>query len=43
MQTRRDLLARSATIAGLLATAGLLPQAAHAAWAARVMEGVMAR
>ena len=29
---RRDMLAQSATLMGLLATAGLLPQAAHAAW-----------
>ena len=32
MQTRREMLAHSATVAGLLATAGLLPQAALAAW-----------
>ena len=32
MQTRRDMLAHSATVVGLLATAGLLPQAALAAW-----------
>ena len=32
MQTRRDMLASSATVAGLLATAGLLPTAAQAAW-----------
>ena len=32
MQTRREMLARSATVAGLLASAGLLPQAALAAW-----------
>ena len=32
MQTRREMLARSATVAGLLATAGLLPQSALAAW-----------
>ena len=38
MQTRRDMLARSATIAGLLATAGLLPQAAQAAWAQAAFE-----
>ena len=38
MQTRRELLARSATVAGLLATAGLLPQAAHAAWAQAAFE-----
>jgi len=30
--TRRNLLARSATLVGLLGTAGLLPQAAWAAW-----------
>ena len=29
---RRDMLAHSAALMGLLATAGLLPQAAHAAW-----------
>lgn len=29
---RRDMLAQSAALMGLLATAGLLPQAAHAAW-----------
>ena len=29
---RREMLAQSATLMGLLATAGLLPQAAHAAW-----------
>ena len=32
MQTRRDMLAHGATVAGLLATAGLLPQTALAAW-----------
>lgn len=32
MQTRRKMLTQSAQVAGLLATAGLLPQAAHAAW-----------
>lgn len=32
MQTRREMMARSATVAGLMAAAGLLPQAAHAAW-----------
>jgi sulfur-oxidizing protein SoxY len=32
MQTRREMLARSATVASLMAAAGLLPQAAHAAW-----------
>ena len=38
MQTRRDMLARSATVAGLLASAGLLPQAAQAAWAQAAFE-----
>lgn len=32
MQTRRDILAQSATVAGLLATAGMLPEPALAAW-----------
>ncbi len=32
MQTRRQLLTQSAALAGLLATAGLLPDPAHAAW-----------
>jgi sulfur-oxidizing protein SoxY len=32
MLNRRDLLAHSAKVAGLLATAGLLPQMAHAAY-----------
>ena len=32
MQTRRDMLAHSAQVAGLLAAAGLLPTAAQAAW-----------
>ena len=32
MQTRREALARSATVAGLLASAGMLPMAAQAAW-----------
>jgi len=32
MQTRREMLAHSATVAGLLATAGLLPGTALAAW-----------
>lgn len=35
---RRDLLARSAALMGLLATAGLLPQAAHAAWTQAAFE-----
>ena len=32
MKTRREMLATSATVAALLAAAGLLPTAAHAAW-----------
>ncbi len=32
MQTRREVLATSAQLAGLLATAGLLPSVAQAAW-----------
>ncbi|MFM2121452.1 MAG: hypothetical protein RL722_2920, partial [Pseudomonadota bacterium] len=32
MQSRRDMLARSAGVAGMLAGLGLLPQAAQAAW-----------
>ena len=32
MQTRREMLAHGATVAGLLASAGLLPQTALAAW-----------
>ena len=32
MQTRRDILRHSAAVAGLLATAGLLPREAQAAW-----------
>ncbi len=32
MQTRRDMLSTSATVAGLLAAAGLLPTPAQAAW-----------
>ncbi|MDZ7592960.1 MAG: thiosulfate oxidation carrier protein SoxY [Rubrivivax sp.] len=32
MPTRREVLAHGATVAGLLASAGLLPQAALAAW-----------
>ena len=33
MHTRREMLTTSATVAGLLATAGLMPATAHAAWA----------
>lgn len=32
MQTRRDVLVRSATVASLMAGAGLWPHAVHAAW-----------
>ena len=32
MQTRREMLARSATVASLLATAGFLPMTARAEW-----------
>ncbi len=32
MQSRREMLSKSATVAGLLATAGLLPAPAYAAW-----------
>jgi len=32
MQTRREMLAQSATVAGLMAAAGLLPSTALAAW-----------
>ena len=32
MQTRREMLARSATVAGLLSAAGFLPTSALAAW-----------
>jgi sulfur-oxidizing protein SoxY len=32
MQTRREMLTRSAQVAGLLAAAGVLPATAHAAW-----------
>jgi sulfur-oxidizing protein SoxY len=32
MQTRREMLTHSATVAGMLAAAGLLPSAAQAAW-----------
>ena len=38
MQTRRDMLVTSAQLAGLLATAGLLPTAAQAAWSAAAFE-----
>ena len=32
MPTRREMLAHGATVAGLLASAGVLPQTALAAW-----------
>ena len=32
MQTRREMMSRSTQVAALLATVGLLPEAAHAAW-----------
>ncbi len=32
MHTRREMMARSVTVAGLLAAAGFLPTLAHAAW-----------
>ena len=38
MQTRRDMLSTSASVAGLLATAGLLPNPAHAAWTSAAFE-----
>ena len=38
MQTRREMLTHSATLAGLLATTGLLPATAQAAWTAAAFE-----
>lgn len=38
MQTRREMLSRSATVAGLLAAAGLLPSQAQAAWSAAAFD-----
>jgi sulfur-oxidizing protein SoxY len=38
MQARRKFLSHSVKVAGLLATAGLLPQVAHAAWQAAAFE-----
>ena len=38
MQTRRDMLSKSATVIGLLVTAGMLPQAALAAWSQAAFE-----
>jgi sulfur-oxidizing protein SoxY len=39
MQTRRDLLARSAAVAALLAGAGMLPAHAQAAWEKAAFDG----
>jgi sulfur-oxidizing protein SoxY len=39
MQTRREMMARSATVASLLATAGFLPMAARAEWPKSAFEG----
>jgi sulfur-oxidizing protein SoxY len=38
MQNRREMLARSAAVTALLATVGMLPAAAHAAWAQAAFE-----
>ena len=38
MQSRRDMLTTSATVAGLLAAAGLWPGSAHAAWSSTAFE-----
>ena len=38
MQTRREMLAHSATVAGLLASVGMLPDTAQAAWTAAAFE-----
>jgi sulfur-oxidizing protein SoxY len=38
MQTRRQMLQRSATVAGLMAGLGLLPEAAQAAWNSAAFE-----
>lgn len=38
MHTRREVLARGATVAGLMAAAGLLPGVAQAAWPAAAFE-----
>ena len=38
MQTRREMLAQSATVAGLLASVGMLPAKAQAAWTAAAFE-----
>jgi len=38
MQTRREMLTHSATVAGLLASVGMLPDAAQAAWTAAAFE-----
>jgi sulfur-oxidizing protein SoxY len=38
MQTRREMLTHSATVAGLLASVGMLPATAQAAWTAAAFE-----
>lgn len=38
MQTRREMLTHSATVAGLLASVGMLPDTAQAAWTAAAFE-----
>ena len=38
MHTRRDVLARSAAVAAIMASAGLLPTAAQAAWSQAAFE-----
>jgi len=38
MQTRREILSRSATVVGLLATAGMLPKTVLAAWSQAAFE-----
>ena len=38
MQTRREMMSRSAQVAALLAGCGLLPQAAQAAWSKDAFE-----
>ena len=38
MQTRREMRAQSATVAGLLASVGMLPATAQAAWTATAFE-----
>jgi sulfur-oxidizing protein SoxY len=38
MQTRREMLSRSAQVAALMASCGLLPNVAHAAWSKEAFE-----